>query len=116
VDKAQASKKPRQQDGVARKGLAEALPTSVQKSYFLLKDAERNVLNIALGKYRPGQSDPILVGDSKVFKPALRLMGWYRLVIQEITETGVTESYTSPAGTGHCDCGDQQKDRFKHRH
>jgi hypothetical protein len=32
------------------------LPTSVQKSYFMLSDAERKVLNTALEKYRPGQS------------------------------------------------------------
>ena len=46
------------------------------------KDArtfERNVLHRALEKYRPGQSDPILVGGKKVFKPALRLMIDYRL-------------------------------------
>jgi hypothetical protein len=46
----------------------------VQKSYFMLSDAERAVLNTALDKYRPGQSEPILVGDKKVLKPALRLM------------------------------------------
>jgi hypothetical protein len=47
---------------VIRKGLAEFLPTSVQKSYFMLTDAERGLLNTALKKYRPGQSEPILVG------------------------------------------------------
>ena len=41
-----------------------------------------NLLNTALEKYRPGQSEPILVGDAKVLKPALRLMTWYRLVIE----------------------------------
>jgi hypothetical protein len=71
---------------LVRKRLAEVLPTSIQKSYFLLKDAERDVLNRALEKYRPGQPGPILVGDSKVFKPALRLMSVYRLVIEEITD------------------------------
>jgi hypothetical protein len=81
-------------DPLIRKGLAEVLPTSIQKSYFLLKDAERDVLNRALEKYRPGQSDPILVGDFKAFKPALRLMSIYRLVIEEITDTAVTTSYT----------------------
>ena len=30
---------------VIRKGLAEFLPTSVQKSYFMLSDAERDLLN-----------------------------------------------------------------------
>ena len=79
---------------VIRKGLAEALPTSVQKSYFMLSDAERDVLNAALEKYLPGQSGPILVGDAKALKPALRLMSWYRLVIEDITEATVTTSYT----------------------
>lgn len=78
-----------------RKGLTEVLPTSIQKSYFMLLDSERDVLNTALVKYRPGQSDPILVGDAKVLKPALRLMSWYRLVIEEITDAAVTTSYTS---------------------
>jgi hypothetical protein len=59
------------------------LPTSVQKSYFMLSDAERNVLNTALGKYRPGRSEPIFVGGEKVLKPALQLMTFYRLVIEE---------------------------------
>ena len=67
-----------------RKGLTESLPTSVQKSYFMLSDPVRNVLNTALEKYRPGQSEPILVGDAKVLKPALRLMTWYRLVIERV--------------------------------
>jgi len=40
---------------VIRKGLAEFLPTSVQKSYFMLSVAERDALNSALEKYRPGQ-------------------------------------------------------------
>jgi plasmid replication initiation protein len=60
----------------------------------MLSDAERAVLNTALQKYRPGQSEPILVGNSKVFKPALRLMTWYRLVIEEITDAGVITSFT----------------------
>jgi len=54
------------------------LPTGVQKSYFMLSEAERTVLNTALEKYRPGQSEPIFVGGNKVFKPALRLMKLYR--------------------------------------
>ena len=37
----------------------------------MLTDAERNLLNTALEKYWPGQSEPILVGDAKVLKPAL---------------------------------------------
>jgi hypothetical protein len=38
------------------------LPTGVQKSYFMLSDAERTVLNKALEKYQPGRSEPIFVG------------------------------------------------------
>lgn len=44
-----------------RKGLGDFLPISVQKSYFMPSDAEREVLNSALEKYQPGQSEPILV-------------------------------------------------------
>jgi hypothetical protein len=62
---------------VIRKGLAEVLPTSVQKSYFMLTDVERKVLNTALEKFRPGQSEPILIGEKKLLKAALRLMTWY---------------------------------------
>ena len=82
MEKAKRSIKGRRPDSVIRKGLTESLPTSVQKSYFMLTDAERNLLNTALEKYWPGQSEPILVGDAKVLKPALRLMTWYRLVIE----------------------------------
>ena len=63
-------------NNVIRKGLGEFLPTSVQKSYFMLSDAERNVLNCALEKYRPNQSEPISVGGSNLLKPALRLMSY----------------------------------------
>lgn len=35
--------------------LREVLPTSVQKSYYMLSDAERAILNAALEKYRPGR-------------------------------------------------------------
>src|SRR5208282_896254 len=79
---------------VIRRGLAEVLPTSVQKSHFMLSDAERDVLNTALEKYRPGQSEPILVGGKNLLKPALRLMTWYRLVIEEIKDSEVIASYT----------------------
>jgi hypothetical protein len=78
----------RRPKSVIRKGLPESLPTSVQKSYFMLSDAERVVLNTALEKYRPGQSEPILVGGNKVLKPALRLMTLYRLVIEELHPMG----------------------------
>jgi hypothetical protein len=54
-----------------------------------------------------GQSDPILEGDAKLFKPALRLMSVYRLVIEEITDAAVTTSYSctvsqfSPSASFH---------------
>ena len=34
----------------------------------LLSDAKRKVLNSALEKYRPGQSEPILVGGENLLK------------------------------------------------
>jgi len=39
-------------DSVLDKGLEETLPIGVQKSYFMLPEAERNLLNFALEKYR----------------------------------------------------------------
>jgi hypothetical protein len=83
-----------QPKGIIRKGLPTALPTFVQKSYFMLTDAERNVLNIGLRKYRAGQSEPILIGGEKLLKPALRLMSDYRLRIDEIKGDLVVTSYT----------------------
>jgi plasmid replication initiation protein len=79
---------------VIQKGLAEVLPTGIQKSYNILTDTERDVLNTALGKYRPSQSDPILVGGVKVLRPALRLLTRYRLVIEEIKDARVMTNYT----------------------
>src|SRR6516225_7831414 len=79
---------------VTEKGLGPVLPTGVQKSYFMLPDAERTVLNNALEKYRPEQSEPIFVGGNKVLKPALRLMTLYRLVIDEIQDRQPVTSYT----------------------
>ena len=70
------------------------LPTSVQKSYFMLSSSGRTVLDTALQKYRPGQSEPIPVGGIEQLKPALRLMTAYRLVIQEVTGVEVVTSYT----------------------
>jgi plasmid replication initiation protein len=70
------------------------LPTGVQKSYFMLSEPERAVLNTALEKYRPGQSEPIFVGGNKVFKPVLRLMTLYRLAIEEIKDSQAITSYT----------------------
>jgi hypothetical protein len=75
-------------------GLGQFLPTGVQKSYFMLSDAERAILNTALEKYRPGQTEPILVGDKKVLKPALRLMTYYRLKIEEVLNGRAVTSYT----------------------
>src|SRR6516165_9634089 len=72
----------------------EVLPTSVQKSYFMLSEVERAVLDSALEKYRPGKSEPILVGGKKPLKPALRLMGRYRLVIEEAKDGRAIMSYT----------------------
>jgi hypothetical protein len=71
---------------VRRLGIS-GIPRSanVQKSYFMLSNAGRNVLNTALKKYRPGQSDAILVGAENVLKPALRLMTNYLLVIEKIS-------------------------------
>ena len=60
----------------------------------MLSDAERKVLNSALEKYRPGQSEPILVGGENMLKPALRLMNLYRLRIEKIKDAAVVTSYT----------------------
>ena len=70
------------------------LPTSVQKSYFMLSRSARAVLDTALRKYRPGRTDLIPVGGIAQLKPALRLMTAYRLVIQEVTGAEVLTSYT----------------------
>jgi hypothetical protein len=50
--------------------------------------------HICLQKYRPGQSEPILVGGENLLKPALRLMSVYRLRIEEIKGAEVVTSYT----------------------
>src|ERR1700731_1609536 len=86
--------KQRRPKGALRKGLPESLPTSVQKSYFILGERERNVRNIGPQKYRPGQSEPIFVGGENLIKPALRLMSLYRLRIDEIKGNAVITSYT----------------------
>ena len=72
---------------------AQFLPTSVQKSYFMLSRSARAVLDTALQKYRPGRTDLILVGGIAQLKPALRLMTYYRLAIQEVTGAEVLTSY-----------------------
>ena len=92
---------------VIRKGLAGFLPTSVQKSYFLLSNAERDVLNRALEQYRPDRSDPILVGGHDLFKPALRLMKEYRLKIEENTNTEAVT--TSLDGWKRCRSGENTR-------
>ncbi len=53
----------------------------------------------ALEKYRPGQSEPILIGGEKLLKPALRLMSFYRLRIDEIKGAAVVTSYTRWLGS-----------------
>ena len=73
---------------------AEFLPTSVQKSYFMLSRSARAVLDTALRKYRPGRSDLIPVGGIAQLKPALQLMTAYRLMIQEVTSAEVVTNYT----------------------
>ena len=73
MGRAKGSTQRRRSDSVIRKGLIESIPNSVQKSYFMLSDAERGVLNIALEKYRAGQSDPILVGDEKLLKTPFKV-------------------------------------------
>jgi hypothetical protein len=60
----------------------------------MLSDAERDLLNTALEKYRLAQSEPVLAGCNKMIKPALRLITSYRLVIEEITDAEVITSYT----------------------
>jgi hypothetical protein len=74
---------------------SEALPTSVQNSYFMHHRCRAcNVLNIGLKEFRPGQSEPILVGGEKLLKPAVRLMSDFRLRIDEIKGAEVVTSYT----------------------
>src|ERR1700675_4677180 len=94
IGKANASIQRPRPDTVVRRGLPESLPTSVQKSYFMLGSKERDVLNQALEKYRPGRSQPILIGGEKLLKPALKLMSLYRLRIDEIKAGTVVTNYT----------------------
>jgi plasmid replication initiation protein len=79
---------------VASKYPADFLPTSIQKSYFMLTRSARAVLDIALQKYRTERTEPLLVGGIAQLKPALRLMMDYPLVIEEGTGAGVVTSYT----------------------
>jgi hypothetical protein len=79
---------------VTSKDPGQFLPTSIQKSYFMLSRPERAVLDTALQKYRAGRTEPVPVGGIAQLKPALRLMTDYRLVIQEVTGAAVVTSYT----------------------
>jgi hypothetical protein len=79
---------------VASKDPTQFLPTSIEKSYFMLSRSARAVLDTALRKYRPGRTDLIPVGGIDQLKPALRLVTAYRLVIQEVTAAEVFTSYT----------------------
>jgi hypothetical protein len=79
---------------VTSKDPGQSLPTSVQKSYFMLSRSARAVLDTALRKYRAGQSDLILVGGIAQLKPALRLMTAYRVVLQDVTGAEVFTRYT----------------------
>jgi hypothetical protein len=47
---------------VTTKDPGQFLPTSVQKSYFMLSRPERAVLDAALQKYRAGKTEPVLFG------------------------------------------------------
>jgi hypothetical protein len=79
---------------VTSKDPAVSLPTSIQKSYFMLSRSARAVLDTALQKYRPGRTDLIPIGGIAQLKPALRLMTAYRLMIQDVTGAEVVTSYT----------------------
>jgi hypothetical protein len=61
---------------------------------FLLSKADRDVLNVALGKYQPAKPEPILVGGAGLLKPALRLLTLYRLRIDEKRDGKAVTSYT----------------------
>src|ERR1700693_5438854 len=69
---------------VTKSDPAQFVSTGVQKSYFMLSRSARAVLDTALRKYRPGLSEPILVGGLAQLKPALRLMTSYRLMIRDV--------------------------------
>jgi hypothetical protein len=58
----------------------------------MLSRSARAVLDTALEEYRPGRTDPILVGGIAQLKPALRLMTAYRLMIREVEGAEVLTS------------------------
>ena len=93
---------------VTDEGLGAVLPTSVQRSYFMLSDTERAVLNTALEKYQPERPEPILVGDEK---PALRLMTWYRLKIEEVLDGWASSSLPEGGGSKNYQAGTQNRYR-----
>ena len=76
----------------------------------MLSDAERAILDTALEKYQPGQTEPILVGGQKVLKPALRLMIWYRLKIEGVLDGRAVTSYTRWVDAVQVKGGETQED------
>jgi hypothetical protein len=66
----------------------------VSRKAILCFPAPPAVLDAALREYRPGRSEPILVGGIAQLKPALRLTMSYRLVIREVEGAEVLTSYT----------------------
>jgi hypothetical protein len=70
--------------GIRVAASAAGLPARIQQSYFMLSSAERDLLNTALEKFRPGRHEPVLVGGLNRPKTALKLMGLYRLVIEKV--------------------------------
>jgi hypothetical protein len=78
-------------------GFVNLLPT-VERACRTNVDTQRatntTVLNIALGKYQPAESEPILVGCARLLKPALRLLTLYRLRIDQIRDGKAVASYT----------------------
>lgn len=77
-----------------RKAPGELLPARVQKSYFMLSAPERSILNTALEQRWPHRNKPVLIGGLNQLKTALRLMGTYRLVIEQVEEARAITSYT----------------------
>jgi hypothetical protein len=93
---AQSSVRRRPWNDVTDKGVERFLPTSVQKSYFMLSNAERlssTVLSENIGR---GSPNPFFVGGKNLLKPALRLMTSYRLAIQEIKDSQTRRSRRFP--------------------
>ena len=75
----------------------------------MLSEAERAVLNTALEKYRPGHSEAVFVGGGDVLKQALRLMTFYRLAIDEITDSHATTIYTRWVDAVHLKRGENEE-------